>query len=133
MYKLNDERMFCDISDNTAIIIDSVVGTYYGLNYFSTEILQIVTNGTAIDSIISLLKIIPNCPEDIENLLNNFIIDLLNKSIIVEDVFEDSKSHEFNQDAAIADDFKFLIDEFADFKEIMFADVIINDLPSFTS
>lgn len=130
MYKLNDERMFCDISDNTAIIIDSQVGTYYGMNYFSTEILQSITNGVKLETIIAQLQKIPNCPENIAQNLELFVSELVNKNIIIEDKSQSCENHSFSNDVAIADNFKLIVDEFEDFKEIIFADVVINDLES---
>lgn len=133
MYKLNDERMFCDISDNTAIIIDSQVGTYYGMNYFSTEILQSITNGVKLETIIDQLQKIPNCPENITQNLELFVSELVNKNIIIEDNSLSYENHTFSNDVAIADNFKLVVDEFEDFKEIIFADVIINDLESLSN
>ena len=43
-YKLNEEKMFADISDNIAIIINTQTGIYYGLNCLATLVFE---NGIA--------------------------------------------------------------------------------------
>jgi hypothetical protein len=39
-YKLNEDKMFADIADGVAIIINGETGIYYGMNEFGTSIFE---------------------------------------------------------------------------------------------
>ena len=39
-YALNESKMFMDIEDGVAIIINSETGIYYGFNAFGTSVLN---------------------------------------------------------------------------------------------
>ena len=83
MYKLNESKMFADVTNNVAIIINSETGIYYGINNCGSIIFQAVLDGCSKQSIVEKLKSIEGCPTDIESKLQSFIDDLLQKEIIV--------------------------------------------------
>ena len=43
-YVLNEEKMFADVTDGIAIIINSETGIYYGLNGLGTAVYENLTN-----------------------------------------------------------------------------------------
>ena len=45
-YVLNEEKMFADVTDGIAIIINSETGIYYGLNGFGTAVYENLMNGS---------------------------------------------------------------------------------------
>ena len=55
-YVLNEEKMFADITDGAAIIINSETGIYYGLNSFGTQIYENLIKGIASEDILNKIK-----------------------------------------------------------------------------
>ena len=45
-YVLNEEKMFADVTDGIAIIINSETGIYYGLNGLGTAVYENLMNGS---------------------------------------------------------------------------------------
>ena len=39
-YQLNEDKMFADITDNVAIVINSETGIYYGMNALATVVFE---------------------------------------------------------------------------------------------
>ena len=39
-YKLNEDKMFADITDGIAIVINSETGTYYGMNSYGSNVYE---------------------------------------------------------------------------------------------
>ena len=52
-YVLNDEKMFADITDGIAIIINSETGIYYGMNALGTAVYENLINGASTESILA--------------------------------------------------------------------------------
>ncbi len=44
-YVLNDEKMFADVTDGIAIIINSETGIYYGMNELATIVYENIISG----------------------------------------------------------------------------------------
>ena len=55
-YKLNEAKMFADVTDGIAIIINSETGIYYGLNGLGTIIYENIVNGANIEDILTNLS-----------------------------------------------------------------------------
>ena len=51
-YVLNDDRMFADVTDGIAIIINSETGIYYGLNGLGTSVYENLVNGASVEEIL---------------------------------------------------------------------------------
>ena len=69
-YTLNTDKMFADVTDNIAIIIDSETGIYYGMNTFATNIYENLINNN-IPSEIILESIKTLIRDNINNANNN--------------------------------------------------------------
>lgn len=69
-YTLNTDKMFADVTDNIAIIIDSETGIYYGMNTFATNIYENLINNN-IPSEIILESIKTLITDNINNANNN--------------------------------------------------------------
>jgi hypothetical protein len=122
-YTLNEDKMFADITDGIAIIINSQTGIYYGMNEFSTSIFEKLISGCSDEEILTALKTLPNVPEDIAKKLNAFISDLTTKELILE---TQSKPHEtcsFSPELN-TDGFELNCDEYSDAQEMLMADPI---------
>lgn len=123
MYKLNESKMFADVTNNIAIIINSETGFYYGINGCGSMIFQAIIDGCSIQSIIENLQKIENCPKDIEQKLKIFIDELLQKEIIVKSE-DSSKKPTFDDVVAKKDKFEMKLSEYADAQEMLLADPI---------
>ena len=123
MYKLNESKMFADVTNNVAIIINSETGIYYGMNNCGSMIFQAIIDGCSIQSINECLKKIENCPSDIEQKLKSFIDELLQKEIIVE-AEKKSKLPVFDETIIKQDKFEMKVSEYADAQEMLLADPI---------
>ena len=72
-YVLNEEKMFADVTDGIAIIINSETGIYYGMNGLGTAIYENLVNGASVEKIAAALKSIDGAPADVESKLNDYI------------------------------------------------------------
>ena len=106
-YVLNEEKMFADVTDGIAIIINSETGIYYGLNGLGTAVYENLMNGSSVAEVLSALKSISGVPADIEAKLNEFISKLVNYSSV-----------------AAEENFEMLVNEYNDAQELLLADPI---------
>ena len=123
MYKLNESKMFADVTNNVAIIINSETGIYYALNSCGSVVFQAILDGCSTQSIADNLKKIENCPSDVDQKLKAFIDDLLEKEIIVEGE-QTSKIPNFDEVVVKQDNFEMKVLEYADAQEMLLADPI---------
>ena len=122
-YALNDEKMFADVTDGIAIIINSETGIYYGLNNLGTSVYENLVNGATVEEISAKLKEISGGSADIDGNLKLFIDTLLEKELIIE---APSASADVNIDEIIAkeDNFIMTAKEYSDAQELLLADPI---------
>lgn len=121
-YILNDAKMFSDIADGIAIVINSETGIYYGMNGFGTNVFENMLNGADTAAILAAMKALPAAPEEMEIRLNDFVAILFDKELILP---ADAQG-EVNLDAAIAqsDNFVLEVKEYNDAQELLLADPI---------
>lgn len=121
-YVLNEEKMFADVTDGIAIIINSETGIYYGMNALGTAVYENLANGASVAEILAALKAI-GAPADIEERLNAFIKSMLENELLLE---SPESSAEVNIDAAAAkeDNFELKVQEYNDAQELLLADPI---------
>ncbi|MDR2794508.1 MAG: hypothetical protein LBB12_01885 [Holosporaceae bacterium] len=128
MYKLNEEKIFCDISDGIAIIINYLTGVYYSINIFGSMVFEKIIDGYSRDEILTLLKNIPNIPPNIDEKFDRFMDELLLADIII--VSNEKKVNvsisNININASIAaeDDFEMKLTEYSDIQAMLIADPI---------
>ena len=115
--------MFADVTNNVAIIINSETGIYYAINNCGSIVFQSILNGCSKQSILEALKKITNCPSDIDQKLNAFIDDLLQKEIIAEGETSDNNPA-FDEAVVTKDNFEMKVSEYADAQEMLLADPI---------
>ena len=122
-YVLNDEKMFADVTDGIAIIINSETGIYYGLNGLGTSVYENLVNGASVEEILTALKSIAGAPADIESRLNSFISKMIEFELIIEGS-ESSASVEIDSAIASEEDFTLDVSEYNDAQELLLADPI---------
>jgi hypothetical protein len=123
MYKLNESKMFADVTSNVAIIINSETGIYYGMNNCGSIVFQALLDGCSTSSILNGLKKVENCPSDIEQKLKDFTDDLLNKEILIAGE-QTSKEPKFDEAVIKQDNFEMKVSEYADAQDLLLADPI---------
>ena len=122
-YALNEEKMFADVTDGIAIIINSETGIYYGLNGFGTNVYENLANGASVEDILTAIKAISGAPADIDERLNNFISKMMNFELIIESSASTNEV-EINTDIAIENEFVLDVSEYNDAQELLLADPI---------
>lgn len=122
-YKLNDLKMFCDIADNTAIIINSETGIYYGMNALGTAVFENLQNGVSAEKILEKLKSFKEIPSDLEDNFKQYMSSLIGKEIIVEAEATD-KSAQIDENIAKEDNYFIDVREYNDAQELLLADPI---------
>ena len=122
-YALNEEKMFADVTDGIAIIINSETGIYYGLNGFGTMVYENLVNGASVEEILSSLKSLSGVPFDIEERLNSFIQKMVDSELIIE---SSAGSSSVNWDESVLNEENFVLDvsEYNDAQELLLADPI---------
>jgi hypothetical protein len=121
-YVLNDEKMFSDIADGIAIVINSETGIYYGMNGFGTSVFENILGGADTEDILAEIRKIPDAPEDAEARLTAFVAALVDKELIMEGRAEGTAS--LDADIAKNDAFALEVKEYDDAQELLLADPI---------
>lgn len=124
IYKLNEEKMFADITDNVAIIINSDTGIYYGMNGFGTTVFENLIKGADTQAILKELKKLPNVSDDIEVRFDAFLNAIIEKELVIPS--DETQEVEVIIDANIAcsDEFNLNVSEYNDAQELLLADPI---------
>ena len=123
-YVLNEARMFADISDGMAIIINSVTGIYYGMNGFGTSVFENRLAGSSKEDVAAAAKAIPGAPAEIEANLDAFLKTIEDFGIVLTTPEETSRPAVLNVRDAKADSFVPECNEYKDVQELLFADPI---------
>ena len=121
-YVLNEEKMFADITDGIAIVINSETGIYYGMNALGTAVFENLINGASVENVLAALKALPNVPADIENRLNAFVDAVVAKELVIAGAAND-KEAQIAAEAA-AEGFDINVSEYNDAQELLLADPI---------
>lgn len=121
-YKINDAKMFADITDGIAIVINSDTGVYYGANTLGTVVIDQLIKGASVEAVAAALKALPGCPTDIDARLAEFVGDMLAKELIV--AAADQSTAATVEAAAVKDGWQMKVTEFTDAQELLLADPI---------
>lgn len=119
-YVLNEEKMFADVTDGIAIIINSETGIYYGMNELATTVYENLVSGAPAETILSALKSMQGAPADLENNFNAFITAMIEKELIVK---SESENGIVKLDSQY-NDFTLSLNEYNDAQELLLADPI---------
>ena len=123
MYKLNEEKMFFDLADGQAVVINFVSGMYYGTTALGSVILERLVNGKTPEKIAAAVEALPGCPEDFGAQLDAFVAALREKEILVEGETAVGGDEGIG-DAALADGFSLALDEFSEVQDLILADPV---------
>ena len=123
-YQLDEARMFADVTDGTAIIINSATGVYYGLNEFGTAIYENLQKGSSTGEILSAVESIPGVTDQFESLFESFIASLVGFEILIPVEGKEPRAVVIDPETARKDNFEPLCHEYKDVQELLFADPI---------
>ena len=123
MYQLNEEKMFFDIADGQAVVINFVSGMYYGTTALGSVILERLVKGCAPEEIAGAVKALPGCPEDFDVQIGAFITKLKDKEILLDGETHPGGGEEIG-DMALADGFDLTLDEFSEVQDLILADPV---------
>lgn len=121
-YTLNDNKMFADIADGVAIIINSETGVYYGMNKFGTLVYQNLINGVSSEKILDTIR---SWDEKLEDNFNEYIKFLTENEILIP-ASNAVEAQEVNIDENIAKEDNYILkaEEYMDAQELLQADPI---------
>ena len=122
MYKLNEEKMFYDVADGIAVIIDFTTGVYYGMDALSSAVFDALMDGASDDAVINALKQLPGCPADAENQYKAFVQKLLDREMILGDG-TGGECAPFDE-SLIAYGFQLNCEDFSEVRDLLMADPI---------
>lgn len=122
-YQLNEEKMFADITDGIAIIINSETGIYYGMNSFATNVYENLVAGVSVEKMLASLKSLAGAPADIEDNFNMFINALVEKEVFIETSANDAEAN-IDETLAKEDSYALELKEYNDAQELLLADPI---------
>lgn len=122
MYRLNESKMFFDIADGQAVVINFTTGMYYGTSLLGSAIMENLIQGASVESICTSVKAAGGCPDDFDERLQAFIKALLEKEIIIS-AEGTEKEASFSPDA-FSEGFDFSLDEFAEVQDLLLADPV---------
>ncbi|MBD5647002.1 MAG: PqqD family protein [Desulfovibrio sp.] len=124
-YVLNEAKMFSDIADGIAIVINSETGIYYGMNGLATVVFDNLMNGASTEAVLAALTSLPGAPADMDERLKAFVDKLKSYEIVLDGSADGADvTVELEAGAAQADDFALLVEEYNDAQELLLADPI---------
>lgn len=123
-YQLNDAKMFADVTDGVAIIINSLTGVYYGMNGLGTEMFDALLKGASDADVLAAFQALPGAPADGDARLRDFIGQLLAFEIIVPSTTVSTAPVTLVLKDAVYDAFMPTCNEYNDVQELLFADPI---------
>ena len=122
MYKLNEEKMFYDMAEGQAIVINFTTGMYYGTSSLGSAVLDALLAGAATADVLTALQALEGCPADMEESLNAFVNALLDMEIIT--AGETTGAACTIPAEALTDGFVLTVDEFTEVQDLILADPV---------
>ena len=123
MYKLNEEKMFFDMADGQAVVINFLSGMYYGTTSLGSVILERLVNGNALEEILKAVQVLPGCPKDFGVQMEDFIAKLCEKEILLVGETQPG-GNEVISEMALADGFTLTVDEFSEVQDLILSDPV---------
>ena len=118
-YRLNENKMFADLTDGIAIIINSETGIYYGMNSFGTQVYENLANGVSTDKILEKVKSFGASEDNFKAFVNA----LIEKEILLSSA-DSGAEVDLDESIAKEDNFALELKEYNDAQELLLADPI---------
>lgn len=120
MYKLNEEKMFYDLADGQAIVINYVSGVYFGFSELGSVILDALIKGADDKAVLCAIQHTSECPADFEKTYGSFLRELEDREILI-------TSPEAGKEADITvrgNDYTLSVNEYAEVQNLLLADPV---------
>ncbi len=118
-YQLNENKMFADITDGIAIIINSETGIYYGMNAFGTQIYENLVQGISVEKVWDKVKALGTDEANYKVFVNA----LIENEILLPASDSDAEA-QIDESAAKEDNYILELKEYNDAQELLLADPI---------
>jgi hypothetical protein len=118
-YQLNENKMFADITDGIAIIINSETGIYYGMNVFGAQVYENIAKGISTEKILDKIKLF-GAEEDN---FKAFLDAMIEKEILLPSSGTEAEV-KLDENIAKEDNCVLLLKEYNDAQELLLADPI---------
>ena len=118
-YQLNENKMFADITDGIAIIINSETGIYYGMNAFGTQIYENLVQGISVEKVWDKVKALGTDEANYKVFVNA----LIENEILLPASDLDAEA-QIDESAAKEDNYILELKEYNDAQELLLADPI---------
>lgn len=122
-YCLNDQKVYSDITDGIAILIEIDTGIYYGFNSLTTNVFENIIAGNDTDEILNKLRTITGFSEALKDKYLSFVSALESKEFIVR-TDSGSNSLNLNFNEFQNEDLDLTVSEYKDVAELLLADPI---------
>lgn len=122
-YTLNDKKMFADVTDGIAIIINTETGIYYGLNELGSAVYENLAAGAAVETVADALAALEGAPADIKTKLMAFVEEMKGYELLVPGTATDSAVN-IQKEVAAKSGFLMTVKEYTDTQELLLADPI---------
>ncbi|MDO4492780.1 MAG: PqqD family protein [Clostridia bacterium] len=123
MYRINEEKVFCDIADGQAVVIDFTTGIYYGFTPLGSEVLEKLRDGSGPEDIFAALQA-AGAGESVRADLDGFIGELVRKEILAGDAAGYSAGTTAIAPRALEEGFLLAVQEFNDVQDLLLADPV---------
>ncbi len=123
--KINEEKMFYDIADGQAIVINYLTGMYYGMSSLGSAVLDLILKGVSPARIADEIRKKDGCPEEIGEKIDAFIKTLLEEEILIGSPDDEGTGEPaVIGDEAYADGFELTVDAYAEAQDLILADPV---------
>ncbi len=122
MYRINEEKMFFDMADGLAVVINTGTGMYYGTGLLGSAILSALAGGVSPAKILNKVKEQEGCPQDFAQKLEEFIGELVSKDILVPG--QESGNEPDLAPEVYEEGFDLALEEYAEIQDLLLADPI---------
>lgn len=123
MYKLNEEKMFYDMAEGQAIVINFTTGMYYGTSSLGSAVLDALLAGAEVETVLAAVKALPGCPDDMDAQMADFVSALLQKEVLVAADGEANAAVSIDE-SYLTDGFTLSVDEFTEVQDLILADPV---------
>jgi len=123
MYKLNEEKMFFDMAENQAVVIDFTSGIYYGTTMLGSIVLERLIKGNAPEAVLKAIKAFDACPENMEEEFEAFVLQLKEQEIIIPAETTQGGDEPIAEEV-ISEGFALVLDRFSEVQDLILADPV---------
>ncbi|MBR2990822.1 MAG: hypothetical protein IKF51_05080 [Solobacterium sp.] len=124
MYRLNEEKVFYDIAEGQAVVINFTTGVYYAFSSLGSEVLDRLVKGDSFECVLKAVQACDGCPEGMAVQLKAYISRLIDAEIILETPEAGNTNADPLPGNALMDGFELFVDEHSEVKDILMADPI---------